>query len=160
MGAAFRWKNRAYLAIYFAGALLALTAACGDSSPGSTRSSGPSSPGQQSGATSMPDVPAEPAATIESIPDVPVAPVAVTTESNPGTSPVVAAPTVAAPDAAPTTSPATPDPTPLPVLVNTPGPVANLAPDFTLPSIHGLEYTLSQYRGKQPVAVVFYRAYW
>jgi len=35
-----------------------------------------------------------------------------------------------------------------------------LAPDFTLPSIEGPEYTLSEYRGKQPVLVVFYRAYW
>jgi hypothetical protein len=47
-----------------------------------------------------------------------------------------------------------------PVLVNTRGPVAMLAPDFTLPSIEGPEYTLSDYRGKQPVLVVFYRAYW
>ncbi len=47
-----------------------------------------------------------------------------------------------------------------PVLVNTPGPVSVLAPDFTLPSIQGPEYTLSEYRGKQPVLVVFYRAYW
>ena len=47
-----------------------------------------------------------------------------------------------------------------PVLINTPGPVALLAPDFTLPSIDGQEYTLSELRGKQSVLVVFYRAYW
>ena len=33
-------------------------------------------------------------------------------------------------------------------------------PDFTLPSTEGPDYTLSEYRGKQPVLVVFYRAYW
>ncbi|MEE8045402.1 MAG: redoxin domain-containing protein, partial [Dehalococcoidia bacterium] len=56
---------------------------------------------------------------------------------------------------------AIPSPTPTePPLVNTPVPVANTAPDFTLPSIEGAEYTLSQFRGTQPVAVVFYRAYW
>jgi hypothetical protein len=47
-----------------------------------------------------------------------------------------------------------------PALINTPVPVANLAPDFTLPSILGTEYTLSDFRGEQPVVVVFYRAYW
>ena len=47
-----------------------------------------------------------------------------------------------------------------PVLINTPVPVANLAPDFTLPSIQGTEYTLSDFRSEQPVLVVFYRAYW
>ena len=47
-----------------------------------------------------------------------------------------------------------------PPLVNTPGPVTSSAPDFTLPSIQGSEYTLSQFRGEKPVVVVFYRAYW
>ena len=47
-----------------------------------------------------------------------------------------------------------------PVLINTPAPVANLAPDFTLPSIQGPDYTLSSFRGEKPVLVVFYRAYW
>ncbi len=60
-----------------------------------------------------------------------------------------------------TTSPpvAMPDPTE-PTLVNTPGPVTSTARDFTLPSIQGAEYTLSQFRGEKPVVVVFYRAYW
>ena len=53
-----------------------------------------------------------------------------------------------------------PEPTE-PPLINTPVPVATeLAPDFTLPSIQGSEYTLSDFRGEQPVLVVFYRAYW
>ncbi len=52
-----------------------------------------------------------------------------------------------------------PEPTE-PALVNTPVPVSNIAPDFTLPSVQGPEYTLSQFRGEKPVAVVFYRAYW
>ncbi|MBT4126191.1 MAG: redoxin domain-containing protein [Chloroflexi bacterium] len=54
---------------------------------------------------------------------------------------------------------AAPDPTE-PPLINTPAPVSNLAPDFTLPSVQGDEYTLSSFRGDKPVAVVFYRAYW
>jgi len=54
---------------------------------------------------------------------------------------------------------AMPDPT-KPPLVNTPGSVTSTAPDFTLPSIQGAEYTLSQFRGEKPVVVVFYRAYW
>ena len=159
MGTASRWKNRAYLAIYFAGALLALTAACGDNSPESAGGPGSSNaPGQQAGAapavlsTEQPSSgPAQLSASETTT--------AGATESKMA-SPTVATTTAAAPDAAPAMSTATPDPTSLPVLVNTPGPVADLAPDFTLPSIEGPEYTLSQYRGKQPVAVVFYRAYW
>ena len=38
--------------------------------------------------------------------------------------------------------------------------ISTMAPDFTLPSIQGPEYKLSDFRGKQPVAIVFYRAYW
>ncbi len=65
--------------------------------------------------------------------------------------------------ATPTAAPVVEDPTAEPTeppLVNTPGPVSNIAPDFTLPSIQGSEYTLSQFRGEKPVVVVFYRAYW
>lgn len=43
--------------------------------------------------------------------------------------------------------------------VSTPAPLANLAPDFTLPSVQGVDYNLSSFRGDKPVAVVFYRAY-
>ena len=52
-----------------------------------------------------------------------------------------------------------PEPTE-PLLINTPVPVVSTAPDFTLPSIQGADYTLSQFRDDRPVAVVFYRAYW
>ena len=38
--------------------------------------------------------------------------------------------------------------------------ISTAAPDFTLPSIQGPEYKLSDFRGKQPVVIVFYRAYW
>ena len=38
--------------------------------------------------------------------------------------------------------------------------ISTMAPDFTLPSIQGPEYKLSDFRGKQPVVIVFYRAYW
>lgn len=47
-----------------------------------------------------------------------------------------------------------------PVLINTPIPIENLASDFTLPSIQGSAYSLSQFRNEKPVAIVFYRAYW
>jgi len=57
------------------------------------------------------------------------------------------------------TQAALPEPTE-PPLINTPVPVANTAPDFTLPSVQGPEYTLSSFQGEQPVAVVFYRGYW
>jgi hypothetical protein len=38
--------------------------------------------------------------------------------------------------------------------------VGQTAPDFTLPDAAGRPVTLSDYRGKQPVVVVFYRGYW
>ena len=81
-------------------------------------------------------------------------------------------PTDAAEDlvtSAPTIAPTSPDtpqakePTAEPTeppLINTPGPVLNTAPDFTLPSVQGTDFTLSQFQGEKPVAVVFYRGYW
>lgn len=45
----------------------------------------------------------------------------------------------------------------IPVLERPDGPV--LTPDFTLPSASGEIVRLSDYRGKQPVAVVFYRGF-
>lgn len=88
---------------------------------------------------------------------------------SPGTGPMdVPAPTVTRPSNSPGPTATAlvdapvvipPEPTE-PPLINTPSPVANLAPDFTLPSVQGIEYSLSQFRGDKPVAVVFYRAYW
>jgi hypothetical protein len=67
---------------------------------------------------------------------------------------------VAAEPTAPVSSTIASQPPADPDLVNTPVPVSNEAPDFTLPSIQGSEYTLSSFQGEQPVLVVFYRAYW
>lgn len=39
-------------------------------------------------------------------------------------------------------------------------PVVDLAPDFHLASVQGPAHRLSDYRGNQPVVVVFYRAFW
>ena len=38
--------------------------------------------------------------------------------------------------------------------------VGQAAPDFTLEEIDGKPLTLSDYRGKKTVALVFYRGYW
>jgi hypothetical protein len=38
--------------------------------------------------------------------------------------------------------------------------VGRPAPDFTLPDPAGRQVTLSDYRGKKPVLLVFYRGYW
>jgi peroxiredoxin len=38
--------------------------------------------------------------------------------------------------------------------------VGDPAPDFTLEALSGPPITLSQYRGKQNVILVFYRGYW
>jgi hypothetical protein len=83
-----------------------------------------------------------------------------TLEQTPAPPDLLASPAPTAPTATPVPT-QTPAPLPTePVLINTPVPIENLAPDFTLPSIKGDEYTLSQFRGKQPVVIVFYRAYW
>lgn len=39
-------------------------------------------------------------------------------------------------------------------------PVVDFAPDFHLASVQGPAHRLSDYRGNQPVVVVFYRAFW
>lgn len=36
----------------------------------------------------------------------------------------------------------------------------SLAPDFTLEDLDGRRVTLSQFRGKKKVVLVFYRGYW
>ena len=131
MGTILRQNNRTIFAISMIAALFTLTAACGGSST--------NSPGQT--------------------------PVPTVVQAN---SPTAAAVTPVLPDEAPGETPSISTSTPPtvaaqstdPVLINTPVPVANLAPDFTLPSIQGTEYTLSDFRGEQPVLVVFYRAYW
>ena len=38
--------------------------------------------------------------------------------------------------------------------------VGRPAPDFTLPDAAGRPVTLSEYRGRKPVLLVFYRGYW
>lgn len=38
--------------------------------------------------------------------------------------------------------------------------VADLAPDFTLENIDGKTITLSEFRGRKNVVVVFYRGHW
>jgi cytochrome oxidase Cu insertion factor (SCO1/SenC/PrrC family) len=38
--------------------------------------------------------------------------------------------------------------------------VGERAPDFTLPDAAGRPVTLADYRGRQPVVLVFYRGYW
>ena len=38
--------------------------------------------------------------------------------------------------------------------------VGNLAPDFILEDLDGKRVTLSQFRGKKKVVLVFYRGYW
>ena len=135
MGTILRRDNRMVLAISLIAALFVLTAACGGSSA--------DSPEQTSSTTS---------AVVTPEPNIATATQATSVSPDEAT------------DASPSISTSTPlamvpEPTE-PVLINTPVPVTNLAPDFTLPSIQGTEYTLSDFRGEQPVLVVFYRAYW
>ncbi len=132
MDTVFGRRNRSFLAISFIAAVFVVLVACGSESPGQTDPQGR-------------PVSAAPAATSVVATKAP-APVATDT-------PTVAPTATDEPDERM-------DEEDNPELVNTPGPVAKLAPDFTLPSIDGQRYTLSEYRGQQPVLVVFYRAYW
>ena len=43
---------------------------------------------------------------------------------------------------------------------NTPVAVGEVAPDFTLEDQNGAKVSLSESRNKNPVVLVFYRAYW
>ena len=143
-----RLSNRKYFAVSLVAAIVLLISACGDGAsetPAQTVGAAPTAQSQQSSG--------------------PPTPVLATTAATwtPPTPPVDNVGESWSKVAVPATPAASLDSGPnidTPVLVNTPGPVAMLAPDFTLPSIEGPEYTLSEYRGKQPVLVVFYRAYW
>ena len=175
MGAVFGRDRKGLLVISLVAGMLLLAVACGSNSPDSSGSSG-----RQVGA--------EPTAVAEQPPSSPT-PVPPTTtafepapatttasESTPATTtasePVPAMTTLSesvpaatpaselVPATATVSAPVAKSDDELPVLVNTPGPVAMLAPDFTLPAIGGGECPRSDFRGKQPVLVVFYRAYW
>ncbi len=39
-------------------------------------------------------------------------------------------------------------------------PVGTIAPPFSLPATDGSTVALEQFRGKQPVVLVFYRGWW
>jgi hypothetical protein len=136
MGTILRRNIRMVLAISLLAALFALTAACGGSPA--------ESPVLTNSTTSAIVTPAPNIATATQVTSISPDEAAVETPAKP----------------TPTAMAQAPEPTE-PVLINTPVPVtADLAPDFTLPSIQGTEYTLSDFRGEQPVLVVFYRAYW
>jgi hypothetical protein len=151
-------ETRALVAISLIAALFVLTAACGSSS--TAPAAGESAPTAEAEHPPSSLTPAPFAASTSTSVDA-----AVEASTNPTPSAVEEAMAEVEPTAGSGTSPATsvanPSPPPTePPLINTPVPVANTAPDFTLPSVQGGEYTLSQFRGEKPVAVVFYRAYW
>ena len=139
-------ETRALVAISLIAALFVLTTACGSSS--TAPAAGESAPTAEA---------EHPPSSLTPAPFV--------ASTNPTPSAVEEAMAEVEPTAGSGTSPATSvanlsPPLTEPPLINTPVPVANTAPDFTLPSVQGVEYTLSQFRGEKPVAVVFYRAYW
>jgi hypothetical protein len=157
-------NSRMLIAISLIGVIFALTAACGSSS---TETVSPT----LDNSSSEPELPAanpttvpidnahEPMEGIEAttVPAVQSSTGSTSKEVSDTPIPATSTPTAVA-DETPTQA-ALPEPTE-PPLINTPVPVANTAPDFTLPSVQGPEYTLSSFQGEQPVAVVFYRGYW
>ena len=163
MGTNFLRITRALVAISLIASVFVLTVACGSSSTAPAASGSATTPEAEHPPSSPTPYPtAAPNPTRASTNDVaeptqsvvkpePTAATEAMVEVEPtvasGTSP---APVVVAPSPAPTEPP----------LINTPVPVADTAPDFTLPSVQGVDYWLSQFRGTKPVAVVFYRAYW
>jgi hypothetical protein len=142
-------ETRALVAISLIAAVFVLTAACGSSSTAPV--AGESAPTPPSSLTPAPFAASTPTSVEASTNPTPAAVVETMAEVE----------LTADSDTSPATSVVNPSPPPTePPLINTPVPVANTAPDFTLPSVQGVEYTLSQFRGEKPVAVVFYRAYW
>ena len=138
-------NSRGFIAISFIAVLFVLAAACGGevSSPAAGGTAAPSAEVEHP--PSSPTV--LPSATDVAAPAVSISADGESWEQ------------VGVPDSSSNADTTESDPTE-PPLINTPSPVANTAPDFTLPSIQGVNYSLSQFRGERPVAVVFYRAYW
>ncbi len=144
MGTILRQEKQILLAISLIAALFALTVACGGSSA--------ESPVQTPANTAIQTDPnTSSVITPTPVPPTALSPTSALSEQAADEPPVMSTttPVAQAPQATE------------PVLINTPVPVAtDLAPGFTLPSIQGTEYTLEEFRGVQPVLVVFYRAYW
>ncbi len=142
MGLVLLQKKRVLIAISLVAAIFAVTAACGsETATPSTGGSDPIAAGTQSTADTTSPTSSGAA------------------QVNPTRKSATESPSADSTAKVAEQSDPTPEPTE-PPLINTPGPVANIAPDFTLPSIQGPEYTLTQFRGEKPVAIVFYRAYW
>ena len=151
-------ETRAMVAISLIAAVFVLTAACGSSS--TAPAAGESAQTAEVGYPPSSSTPI-PLATSK----VTSVDAAVKASTNPTPSAVEEAMVEVKPTAGSGTTPAASvaNPSPSvsdPPLINATIAVTNTAPDFTLPSVQGVEYTLSQFRGEKPVAVVFYRAYW